>query len=66
MRLSIDIELFDVSYNIDINQLAAYLNAVITEQTGNKTAVQVLDIDYVNPIKLAKALHIKPNMPGGF
>jgi len=64
-HITIDIELNQVHPDIDINTISAYLSAILREQTGLQVVPHIIDSDYVNPIKLAKALNIQPPRMGG-
>ena len=63
--MQIDIELNDIHPDTDVETLVSYLAALLQQQTKVQVQPNIIDTDYVDPIRLAQALRGKPSRPGG-
>jgi len=64
MNMTIDIQIPNAHPDTDIDTIAAYLSAILQQQTGLPVQTHIIDSEYVNPIKLASALGMKPRFIG--
>jgi len=66
MRMTIDIKLHNANHDLDIDTIAAYLGAILRQQTGAYVQTHIIDSEFVNPIKLARALRMGGRFSGEY
>ncbi|MGD9697419.1 hypothetical protein [Acinetobacter sp.] len=65
MSMTIDLEINNVHPDMDMWTIVTYLSTVLQERTQGRVFPNLVETDFANPIKLSKALRIRPAMPGG-
>jgi hypothetical protein len=59
MALTIDIDIQNAPPDIDSNTIAAYIAALLQQQSGAQVTTHIIDSDYVDPIMLAEKLRLQ-------
>lgn len=57
MRVTIDLELNNIPYEHNIHDDIAYLQLYLQELYDTEVEIEIDDLDYVDRISLAKAIH---------